>query len=189
MLRSSGMLGLAGLVLTACIGGLPSASTSAMSVLQGGLTVAAANGYCIDAKAGRESNDSGTYLIGRCAQQSSVAPALIALSVGQPGSAGVMTAGGAELAAFFTSDEGRAALSADGRASAVRVLDARSAGDVFVMRLQDRGAPSYWRAVLGLRGRLVSVSVKSGSDAPLPEAEGRAILDGAVAALRRANGV
>ncbi|WP_430465875.1 cation transport ATPase [Tabrizicola sp.] len=189
MVRSLSVLAWAGFVLTACVEAVPTARTSTVSVLQGSFTVAAASGYCIDTQAGRERNDSGAYLIGRCVQQSQVAPALITLSVGQPGSAGVMNAGGAELAAFFTSEEGRATLSSNGRASALRVLDARSAGDVFVMRLQDRNAPSYWRAVFALRGRLVSVSVKGGGDAALPEIEGRSVLDSAVAALQRANRV
>ena len=141
----------------------------------------------MDAKASREAPDSGIYLIGRCRQNSPVAPALVSISVGAPGSAGVMLAGGAELAAFFTSAEGRATLSANGQASSVRVLEALSAGDIFVMRLQEDGGPTYWRAIMGTRGRLVSVSVRAAGDDALASESGREVLDRAIASLQRAN--
>lgn len=173
-------------ILSGCVGG---GVLSSKSVLQGGFTVAAPAGYCLDDKASREAEDSGIFLIGRCFAQTPMAPALVTVAVGAPGSARVMTAGGEELAAFFTSAEGRATLSASGQPGSVRVLEARSVGDVFVMRLQERGAPGYWRAIMGLRGRLVSVSVKDAGDGTLPQDAGRKVLDRAIAALQRANRV
>lgn len=141
----------------------------------------------MDAKASRETANTGIYLIGRCRQDSPFAPALVTVSVGAPGSAGVMLAGGEELAAFFTSTEGRATLSANGRASAVRVLEARSTGSIFVMRLQERGGPDYWRAIMGTRGRLVSVSVRAAGGDALASETGRQVLDRVIASLQRAN--
>jgi hypothetical protein len=179
-----------GLILLGCVEGVGFGAGAARPVLQGGFTIDAPTGYCMDAKASRETADSGIYLIGRCRQNSPVAPALISVSVGAPGSAGVMLAGGEELAAFFTSDEGRATLSASGEASAVRVLEARSTGDtgeIFVMRLQERGGPDYWRAIMGTRGRLVSVSVRAAGDDALASESGREVLDRAIASLQRAN--
>lgn len=178
-----------GLILSGCVGTTGVGSVSSKSVLQGGFTVAAPTGYCLDAKASRETDNSGIFLIGRCFAQSPTAPALVSVAVGAPASAGVMTAGGAELAAFFTSVEGRATLSAKGQPGSVRVLEALSVGDVFVMRLQERGDPEYWRAVMGLRGRLVSVSVKDAGDGTLSQETGRTVLDRAIAALQRANRV
>ncbi len=178
---------LSGILLTACVGSAGLGGSSARPVLQGAMKVAAPVGYCVDETASRESNDSAIYLMGRCDGRSAVAPALVTLSVGPAGSAGVMAAGGPELSAFFTSPEGRATLSPTGRASDVQVIEALSAGEAFLMRLQEAGHPSYWRAVLGVRGRLVSVSVKGAAEVALPAEEGREILDRAVNALRRAN--
>lgn len=176
-----------GVILSGCVEGVGFGGSAARSVLQGGFTIDAPAGYCLDAKASRETADSGIYLIGRCRQDSPFPPALVTVSVGAPGSAGVMLAGGEELAAFFTSAEGRATLSASGRASAVRVLEARSVGGIFVMRLQERGSPDYWRAIMGTRGRLVSVSVRAAGGDALASEAGRKVLDRAIAALQRAN--
>lgn len=178
---------LSGVLLTACVGGAGLGGTSVRPVLQGALKIAPPVGYCVDEAASREADDSAIYLMGRCDGKSTVAPALVTLSIGQAGSAGVMAAGGPELAAFFTSAEGRATLSPTGRASQVRVIEALSAGEAFLMRLQEAGQPSYWRAVLGVRGRLVSVSVKGAAGADLVADEGRGILDRAIGALQRAN--
>lgn len=176
-----------GLILSGCVEAIGFGGGAARSVLQGGFTIDAPAGYCMDAKASRETADNGIYLIGRCRQHSPVAPALVTVSVGAPGPASVMLAGGAELAAFFASDEGRATLSAIGEASAVRVVEARSTEDVFLMLLQESGGPPYWRAIIGMRGRLVSVSVRAAGDDALEIEAGRNVLDRAIAALQRAN--
>jgi hypothetical protein len=80
-----------------------------------------------------------------------------------------------------------ATLSPRGRASDVRVVSALSAGDAFLMRLREADGAEYWRAVLGVRGRLLTVSVKGTAESVLAPDEGRAILDGTVAALQRVN--
>lgn len=176
-----------GVFLAACVSGAGLGGSSAKIVMQGAFKVAAPAGYCLDETASREAQDSGIYLMGRCDGQDKVSPALVTLSVGQAGSAGVMAAGGAELAAFFTSREGRATLSPSGNAAKVRVVQALSADDAFLMQLQEAGQPVYWRAVLGLRGRLVTVSVKGATEVALPADTGRDILDRSIRALRKAN--
>jgi hypothetical protein len=179
------MLALSGMVLAACVAGV--GGSSVRPVLNGALKVAAAPGYCLDPAASREMPDSAILLMGRCSDKAPVKPALLTLSVGEAGSASVMAAGGAELAAFFTSREGLATLSPRGRASDVRVVSALSAGDAFLMRLREADGAEYWRAVLGVRGRLLTVSVKGTAESVLAPDEGRAILDGTVAALQRVN--
>ncbi|GLS85221.1 hypothetical protein GCM10010873_01940 [Cypionkella aquatica] len=144
-------------------------------------------GYCIDGKASRESKDTAVILMGRCTDAMKATPALITVSIGQSGSAGVMTAGGPALAAYFASSQGRATLSRSGRAADVRLISALGAGDAFLLHLQDRSAGEYWRAVIGVKARLVTVSA-TGTDAlPLDPAEGRRVLDQALDALRAAN--
>ena len=174
------------LLLAACVGG-GLGGTSSRPVLQGALNIAPPQGYCVDPAALQEDQDRAVVLMGRCNAAASVKPALVSLSIGPAGSAGVMAAGGAELAGFFTSDEGRATLAPSGKARDVKVVEALSSGDAFLMRLQEPGAPSYWRAVMGLRGRLVTLSVQGTPAEPLAAEDGRAVIDRALGAMRRAN--
>ena len=95
--------------------------------------------------------------------------------------------GGAALAAFFASAQGRATLSRDGRASDVRVIEALSVGDAFLMHLQDRDLGDYWRAVVGIKGRLVTLSATGTPAVPLNPKDGRKVLDAELNAMRLAN--
>jgi hypothetical protein len=174
-------------LLVACVAGSGGIGGSTISVLQGALKIAPPMGYCVDSDAGQEGEDTAVILMGRCSSGSNHAPALISVSIGPSGSAGIMVAGGENLAAFFTSPEGRATLSRRGRSADMRVAQALSSDKAFLMRLQEAGEPSYWRAVFGLRGRLVTVSVKGGGDTPLEPEAGRKLTDRAVDALIRAN--
>lgn len=174
------------LFVAGCVGGGLGGS-SARHILHGAMTIRAPSGYCVDQNTSRESEDQAIILVGRCSASTAVKPAVLTLSVGPAASAGVMTAGGAELTRFFTSAEGRATLAASGRARDVKVVEALSAGDAFLMRLQEREEPSYWRAVLGLRGRLVTISVQGSPAEPLAPVDGRAIIDRAIVTLQRAN--
>ncbi|TXI05270.1 MAG: cation transport ATPase [Pseudorhodobacter sp.] len=174
-------------LLVGCVDGGGFGGSSARAVLQGQMTVSAPAGYCVDESASRETEDRAVVLMGRCDGQTSVQPAVLSYSVGPAGSAGAMAAGGAELAGFFTSAEGRATLSATGRARDVEIVEALGAGDAFLMRLRQNTEPSHWRAFLGLKGRLVSIAVQGSPDAPLAPEEGRKILDGAIAAMERQN--
>lgn len=158
-----------------------------VALLDGAVTAAAPTGYCIAPGAGRRGEDSAVVLMGKCRAGTEASPAVLTLSVGAAGTAGAMTAGGEALAGYFTSDPGRAALSRDGRAADVAVLEAMSAGDAFLLHVRDRAVGDYWRAILGLRGRLVTLSVAGPEGQPLDAEKGRRLLDAAVAALRRAN--
>ncbi len=158
------------------------------SVLGGAIQVGVPAGYCIDGGASRETRTGAVILMGRCTNEVKAVPALVSVSIGQGGSAGVMTAGGPALAAFFGSKQGRATLSRDGRASDIRVIEALGAGDAFLLHLQDRSMGEYWRAVIGLKGRLVTISATGTPDLPLAAKDGRRVLDATLDAMRRANG-
>ena len=175
------------LLLASCQVGGGMTSPRAAPVLGGALQIGVPPGYCIDGKASRESRDTAVILMGRCSDAMKATPALITVSIGQGGSAGVMTAGGPALAAFFGSNQGRATLSRSGRAGDVKIIAALGSGDAFLLHLQDRTVGEYWRAVIGVRGRLVTLSA-TGTDAlRLDPAEGRKILEQALDALRAAN--
>jgi hypothetical protein len=101
-----------------------------------------------------------------------------------------------EMAVFFRSPAGRAALSRSGQAGDVNVRQIETAKDVMVLRLSDTSANSgasvesdYWRAVFSVRGRIVSLSVLAMKAQPLAAARQRRVLDAFVAQVRRENRV
>lgn len=174
-----------GLILSACVANYGAGRTA--PILDGGLTVGMARGYCIDGAASRQTGDSAVILMGRCNTSIDEPPAVLTLSVGPAGSASAISGGGQMLADFFTSDAGRATLSRDGRAGDVVVRQAVQSQGAFVMRVQDRAVGEYWRAITGLRGRLVTLSVAGTDDTPLSSGDGRALLDAALGQMIRAN--
>ena len=173
--------------LAACQMTAASLSRAPASVLGGQVTVAGPRGYCVDPATTREQGDTAVVLMGRCQFTLAVDPALLTVSVGPTASAGVLAAGGAALTTFFTSDDGRAALSRSGTARDVKVLQALAVDDAYLLFLSDRAVGAYWRAVVGVKGRLVTISANGTPDAPLAASAGRALVDATLAALRRGN--
>lgn len=170
------------LLLSGCV--TPTGTPKTAPVLGGAVQVGVPAGYCIDRAAGREDGDTAVVVMGKCAQGSTALPAVLTTAIGPAASAGVLAGGGQALATYFTSDAGRAALSRSGRANAVTVLQAKSLGTAFVMRIRDRNVGEYWRAVEPVAGRLVTITVDApGADA----ASGEALLTQSLAAMRRAN--
>lgn len=175
------------LTLSSCQLGSGFTSSRAAPVLGGALQIGVPPGYCIDGKASREARDTAVILMGRCSDAMKATPALITVSIGQGGSAGVMTAGGPALASFFASTQGRATLSRSGRAGDVKIIAALGSGDAFLLHLQDRSVGEYWRAVIGVKSRLVTLSATGTDEVRLDPAEGRILLEKALQALRTAN--
>jgi hypothetical protein len=162
-------------------------SSRATPVLDGALNVGVPAGYCIDQKTSRAGKDTAVVLMGRCTDVVKAKPALITVSIGKTASAGVLTAGGPALAQFFTSAQGRSMLSRSGRAGDVKVIQAVGVGDAFLLHLNDRAVGEYWRAVVGVNGRLVTISATGTEAMPLPPADSRALIDASLKALRTAN--
>ena len=175
------------MMLGACVPQTGIGSSRSAPILGGALQIGVPPGYCIDGSASRERGDNAVILMGRCNDAARAIPALVSVSVGQAASAGVMTAGGAALAGYFTSAQGRATLSRDGRASDIKVVEALGAGDAFLLHLQDRQTGDYWRAVTGIKGRLVTISATGTPELPLTAADSRKVLDSVLIALRKAN--
>lgn len=185
------MAGLAGCVAPG--GGNP---LSTVPVLGGAVTIAPPAGYCIERASLLERDDSALLLAGRCAGQEALAPAVLVATIGSAGSgAGIDPAtGGPELAAYFYSAPGRAALSRRGRAADVTVLEARGNGQAFLLRFADAGRgpdravqAETWRAVLSLSGRLVTLSVTGTPATPIDRDTGHLLLTAFVAATHSAN--
>jgi hypothetical protein len=91
------------------------------------------------------------------------------------------------MAAFFRSTQGRKTLSGNGKASGVEVLAALGVGDGFVLHLNDSNLGEYWRGILPISGRMVTVTATGTEASPLKSEDGRKILDAAMNAMRAAN--
>ncbi len=161
--------------------------TSRTDVLDGKLTVAAPLGYCVDRQSARQQADGAVVLIGRCSAGSQFSAAVITVTVGAAGTAGVIADGGEALAAYFQTPGGRAALSRRGIADDVQVLQAANTDGAFTLQIAEDGVGRYWRAILGLSGRLVTLSVQGSGEGSLDPAVGRQLLDATIAAMRGSN--
>jgi hypothetical protein len=179
------------LILAACVPGLPDLATSssrAVPVLNGALQVKPASGYCVNQEASRQTGSQAVIIMGRCAASSAPMAAVVTVSVGDAGSAAGLVTTPQDLGLYFGSDAGRAALSRDGQAQSVTLHQVVMNNGHVIVHLNDAETGDIWRAFLGLRGRLVSVSVAA-ADASGPDVDGaRALLDRTVAAVVGANG-
>lgn len=178
----------AGLMACQPVVGLPSLSLSSgpkpLSVLNGSLNVAGPKGYCPDPATLTQTDDSAVVFLGRCAAGNGVRPAVLTVTAGAAGSGVAMASGGESLAGFFGTEAGRATLARSGKAADVTLGSALADKGVFLMRIEDRVAGIYWRGMMEVGGRLVSISA-TGPDLPAPD--GRALVERTAAALRSAN--
>lgn len=167
-----------------------------VAVLEGDLRVAAPRGYCIDPSSRQEKDDSALLLAGRCAGETGAVPALLTATIGPAGSAaGIDPAtDSARIAAFFTSDRGRTALSRRGRAKDVTIAQMAEQEGALLLRLTDSGhgngmqvQAESWRALLPLDGRLVTLTVSGMQAAPLSAEAGHRLIGDFATAMRRAN--
>jgi hypothetical protein len=67
------------------------------------------------------------------------------------------------------------------------VLESGVVDGRLLLHLMDRDAGEYWRAVVGVRGRLVTISALGAEGAPLSPEAGRKLVDQTIDALIRAN--
>ncbi|MGL6211529.1 MAG: cation transport ATPase, partial [Paracoccaceae bacterium] len=65
--------------------------------------------------------------------------------------------------------------------------EAIGVGNSLLLHVSDRAVGEYWRALVGVRGRLVTVSASGAEGAPLDPAAGRKLLDATLIALEGAN--
>ena len=173
-----------------------------LAVQDGAVVVAGPAGYCIDRGGSRNSAESSFVLLLPCPTLSGAA------GTRAPATAAVLTASILSgtlddgqvaavlpgLAAFFRSEPGRAALSRTGKADTVEVAEVAEREGVMYLRASDtsrpagpRVEPEYWRAVLSIRGRLVTLSVLGMSDRPIGAREKRQLLAAFVQSLEAAN--
>jgi hypothetical protein len=151
---------------------LPGTGLRQIKLFDKTLTVAAPRGYCIDPATSVERGETVVLLIGPCARGGQVAAAVVSLTIGAPGSAGVLAAGPDVLAKFFTGPAGRKLLARDGVAAHVKIERVMVGEGALYLLLQDRAAGEYWRAFSAIRGRLVTISASGALGAPLTAEQG-----------------
>lgn len=171
--------------LAAC--DLPGTAPRQVRVLNGEITVRAPQFYCVDQQASRTRDDTAVVLIGRCTDNGHVAAALLTVTLGRFASGGVMLAGAERLRQFLGSPSGRKALSRSGRAADVQILQSGVVDGTLLLHLNDKMAGEYWRAIIGIKGRLVTISATGAEDAPLTPEDGRRLVEATVAALIKLN--
>ena len=164
------------------------------------VVIAGPSGYCIDQPAARETPSTAFVLLGSCAaiahssaETQPGVPAVLTASVGM-GSGQAISTQFPALNSFFNSDTGRAALARSGRANAVTVLQTTASDGVFYLAARDTspitGAkvqPEFWRAVLDIKGRIVTLNVVGLRATPLSASAGLATLQAFVRQVRREN--
>lgn len=166
---------------------LQTGATRSTPVLNGAINIAVPAGYCIDRSAGRGKSDSAVVLMGRCSSATNAKPAVITTTVGAAGSAGVLREPPEVLSQFFTSAQGRAMISRSGRANDVRILSISRVGNAYLIHLTDRRAGEHWRAITGIKSRLISIRAISGGTPPLAPADSRRLVENTLSAVIRAN--
>ncbi len=197
------LLPLLGLALSACADGVAVSRSApeAVSVAGNSVVVAGPPGYCVDRSVSGDRAGGAFVLLGSCASiardatkphpaQPGVLTVTVAeVAIGDPADRPLLEA----LAAYFRTETGRAALSRDGRAQSVEVLETRIEDGALYLHARDasgreRGmADEYWRALLSVNGRLVTLSVNAFSKSPLSARAGRRTLSSFAARIRAAN--
>ena len=180
--------------------GFSRAAPEKISVAGRSVIVAGPPGYCIDRSATKDSATGAFVLLGSCSliansppKAATVPPALLTASV-SPSNSTVVAASTDQLAAFFRSGPGRAALARDGRAASVSILKTQRRGDALYLHARDTSsdtvgglAPDYWRGIFDLGDRLVTVSVIGFADRPLSHDDSVSTLDAFAARIRSEN--
>jgi hypothetical protein len=191
------------LLVSACVPSAIPASGKAVrtkAYLGGAAVAAGPAGYCIDEGASLGNAGGAFVLFGTCAALSGQrsagqpeSPALLTASIAPDSSKTPFGDRFAAMSRFFQSTAGRAALSRSGKPGTVTVTRAFSYNGALYVKIIDTAgardglAPGYWRAIFGMRGTIVTLSVMSHSSRPAEDATLRLTLDRFIRAMRAAN--
>ena len=199
------VLPMAVFLLSACVDGMAGGgrdAPTAVLVAGGQLTIAGPRGFCIDKSASRDSAKGTFVLLGSCASLSGSTAAarprdLAVVTVSAYPGGGAATdfaAGFPAMAKFLSSAPGRAALSRSGKAATVQILAITSRdGVMFIHAADSAPAPGqrveadYWRALMALKGQIVTLSVLGLKSQPLAADAKLALLQSFAAKLQAAN--
>ncbi|SEQ73717.1 hypothetical protein SAMN05428995_10753 [Loktanella sp. DSM 29012] len=200
MLRGS-ILAVALAALAACA--LPGTVTGPDATtlrLTGGIVVAAPQGYCIDPQVTRPQR--GFAFLAACAAINAASdrplPDRMALITVQVGDANSALVAGSEPAfrAFLETQQGATLLGVSDIGGPVDVLSTGAATNAVTVYTRDTAPPDIvgsqpesWRLFTDLSGRVVTITVRGLTQAPLTQVQSREVLDQILQQLRAANSV
>ncbi|WP_209426562.1 hypothetical protein [Pararhodobacter sp. SW119] len=201
MRRRLGLLGGLVLLLAGCFESAPLAGFSgrntapgptSLPVLGGQVTIAGPSGYCVDTSSVRENGSQVFVFLLRCQAAPRPAPVLSATVTAVEAPVGGGQGALEGLAGFIASDTGRAQLSRTGRAEDVAIEGAQVDDGAIWLTIRDSGNPEafdagYWRAILPIADRIVTLSVLSSRRHPAGAELGLTTLRGFVREMRAAN--
>jgi len=169
-----------------------------LQVMTKGFVVAGPRGFCVDTRNSRATEDSAFALLGSCsaisgnpADAKPRVPAILSASI-VPADGPLDEDALDRLAAFLSSEDGRAALSRAEDDTDVAVLELeRPPGLVLIHARDGMDAADlqgdYWRAVFEVSGHIVSVTVSGFAATPFDNDTGKALARDFAKAVRRAN--
>ncbi len=143
-------------------------------VLPDGIVVTGADGWCIDTRPTAASSATSVVVLGSCA---AIGGNANAASPDVPGvvTVSVTAAGGdapspEELESYFVTEHGCAALARDGQPGSVSIVETRRTDTLLFLHARDMSAlpgasHDVWKALSGLDGRVVSISLRTGRSA------------------------
>lgn len=185
------------LLLAACDAGSVTRSAPIGVTLPDGLVIAGARGWCVDRATTQTRGDAAVVIFGSCraltrdtSEPRPSVPGIVTVSVE---STATDVPQAEQVVTFLRSNAGRAALSRDGTAESVEILDTDIRGDTVVLHAIDRSglprqtAEEYWRALFEIDGRVVTVSLVPLDTASGEDAEWRAALEAQISRLKSAN--
>lgn len=156
----------------------PRSAPRADVLVPGAVTVAGPQGYCVDKRASRK----GLMIVASCASATGnpqaprpLFPMLLTASATpeHEGDTPILQQL-PQLDRFFASPAGLAALSRDGSAESVRLVDTQVHGDAFVIHSRHAAggevaglARDQWRALFNLNGQIVSASASTLAESPV----------------------
>ncbi|MCR8726501.1 hypothetical protein [Frigidibacter sp. ROC022] len=163
-----------------------------------GIDVTGPPGYCLDESASHPSGTGAFAAFRRCEvlRGGSVAlsnRAVLGVSVSDTPNPQPVVAGSEDkLIAYFKTEAGRRVLSRSGKASTVTLLQSSDRDGVVWLQVRDTSPTlaldaTYWRAIFDAKGRIVTVTVTGFAEGPLTGARARALAEGLVARIRKAN--
>jgi hypothetical protein len=157
------------------------------TIVLDGMKIAGPQGFCPVQTSRQRVGQAEFVALAPC---SGTQGAILAATIGAPGSAAGVQLSAAVLEPYFGTPEGQRALRGEGNDDMISVHEVRDLGGAVVLRLTREGTARVgdsWRALLQIDGRLITLSVRPRQGGSLPPQDGRRLIERFVAAMRGAN--
>ena len=180
---------------------LPMPAPEQIRVSSKQVVIAGPHGFCIDPTETKDRAKSAFVVLGSCAAISNIPlrphpalPAILMATVSGETNSAPIADSGAALTEFFKSSAGRAALSRDGKAETVEVIETLVRDGAFYIHARDSSTATlagagdeYWRALFNINGRIISASVVGFKEQPISTTEGFETLGVFTSQIKKAN--